>query len=69
MTSDDLTPDERDEAQLALVRLWFARRRRRLYAETHVVPARLTYDMGGRVIEERGRAVRPRVSTFAQDRG
>lgn len=66
-TIDTLTPAERHEIQAHYVRVWAARRNRQRHAETLSRPARVTYDMAGRIVAVKGKPVLPHVSSWAED--
>lgn len=65
---DRLTPAERHEIQSWFVRVFHARRRRRLYDATRVATPDKRYDLAGRLVAVAGRACEPHVSSWAEDR-
>lgn len=66
-TIDTLEPLDRESAQGHYVRAYHGRRRRQRFAETREIPARVTYDMAGRIVAVKGKPVLPHVSSWAED--
>lgn len=68
MAPEDLTPADRERAQVDMIRRYLGRSKRDRFDAVHIVPARMRYDMAGRVVSIEGQPVAPRMSTWDEDR-